>query len=463
MVLKFDESGLQTESLAEIKEKLREDYRISFGASFNLDESSITGKEIGILAENLALIQEAIQGVYSSGSRTTASGVSLDREGELLNLARKPATFSSATVYVRGTPDTLVNANQLKATVDGTNDTFQNGDSFTIGSLPSESIDTLTQTGGIATATISGGHSFAESSYVFIRGADQEGYNLLAQISNVTSTTFDYSVDNSTVSPSTGSATAYQATPVNFLALVTGPINAFAGTLTQIVGTVVGVDEIENASDATLGSEVETDAQYRQRLDDSIGVTGGGHREAILASIRGVSGVQSQVVYENVEGFTDSDGRPAHSVECFVEGGSDADIAQAIYDTVSAGIRTFGNVTEVITDSEGESVNISFSRLVIVEIYVDVTLTVNTDIQQGPVYPVDGDDQVKQALSSINFSPNFDVWETSLRSAVLSINGVISVDSLFFDKTASPANTSSIVILPTERANIDSSNVTVSS
>jgi hypothetical protein len=460
----FGATGLKVQSVAEIKAELEQDYRDEFGPTHNVADDSLSGKEIGIYSEREALLQEGIQFVYSSNYRSTSQGVNLDYNLEITGHARQGATNSTVIGYVRGTSGQSITAEALKVTVDNTGDIFLNPSAGTIGTLGSKSVTSITQTLGLATVTISGGHPYTNGSFVFIEGAEQSGYNLLTDISGVTATTFDYVVDPGTVSPATGSITVYEASPIPLESQETGPIVALAGTLKNISGSVPGVVRVENAVDATEGINTETDPEARARADATVSIAGGGFREAIIDKLLNVSGVTTATLFSNVSNVTDSDGRPPGSVECFVSGGTDADVADGVYNSVSDGVQTYGNVTEIITDSQGQNVTIKFSRLSQVRIYVDVTLTTNTDIAQGPVYPAGGDTQVKAALALIEFDAGQDVWSATLKNAITSaVPGITEITSIKFDSTTPPVNTASIDISPTNFANIDSTDVTVTS
>lgn len=463
MTIEFGPQGLKTQSLEEIQEEVRQDYRDEFGESFNVANETIAGKEIGIYAERELLLQEGIQFCYSSNYRSTSQGINLDYNLEITGQARQGSTNSTVIVYVRGTPNQAIAAEALKITVDETAEIFLNSSSATIGSLGQKTATSITQTIGLATVTISGGHSYPDESFVFIEGSDQEGYNLLTEISNVTGTTFDYVVDAGTVSPSTGSVTVYEATPINMSSQDTGPIVALAGTLKNISGSVPGVTRAENADDATEGVNTETDPEARQRANDTVNIAGGGFREAILAKLKAVPGVTSADVFENNTNTTDVDGRPPGSVECFVFGGTDEDVAEAVFNSVSDGVRPFGNITVPLTDSEGQDVTIQFSRLTQVRIFSDVIVVVNNDIEQGPIYPVGGDAQIKAALALIEFDPGQDVWEEFLKGQITSLVPGIKSMSLTYDTETPPLNTAEIPISAAQFANIDSSDVGVSS
>ena len=76
-------------------------------------------------------------------------------------------------------------------------------DSFQIVKQPIV-IDTLTQTGGLATATVAAGHTFQNNDYIYIVGANQVGYNGSFYINVVDSTHFTFAVPSTTVTPATG-------------------------------------------------------------------------------------------------------------------------------------------------------------------------------------------------------------------------------------------------------------------
>ena len=460
MTISFSDTGLVTQSLEEIREEIKQSYINKFGNAFDISDTSLANKEISIYSERELSIHEAIQGVYSANYRKTAAQNNLDLNAEYTGHERNQGTYSSVDIYVKGSSSINLIAGDLRVSVDVTGNVFENDIDATLADFTEESIDSIARVGTTATATISGGHSYAEDDYVFIEGADDSGYNLLTQIRNVTSTTFDYTVDSGLSTPATGNIVSNYGNQVSMKAVEIGPIVALAGDLKNIVGTVSGVTRVENANDAVEGSNVETDAEFRQRMDETVSIAGGGFREAIISKIKDVTGVTSVTVYEN-NGFSYDGNRPPGSVEVFVFGGDDTEIATAIFNSVSSGIQAFGNTTIVVQDSEGQDVSIGFTRLSEISVYVDITITKNTDANQGPLYPDTGDDDIKTALALLSFSPGYDVWETSIRNTILGAASGISSLSFTFGTTANPTGNSNISISATEFASIDSTNITI--
>ena len=83
---------------------------------------------------------------------------------------------------------------------------------------------TIVQTAGTATVTNTA-HGYVTNNFVVIRGATQNGYNKVAQITRLTANTYTYAVDSGTVSPATGS-------PVESGVIVSGTTNA-SGIITD--------------------------------------------------------------------------------------------------------------------------------------------------------------------------------------------------------------------------------------
>jgi uncharacterized phage protein gp47/JayE len=157
----------------------------------------------------------------------------------------------------------------------------------------------------------------------------------------------------------------------------TGPIAAAAGTLTKIESPIPGWTAVTNTVAADLGNDVETDEQYRIRRAQEIYAQSGSTVDGLRAALLQVPGVIDCNILENDTDFTDSDGTglPPHSFEPVVLGGADADIAQAIWLAKPAGIEVAGSSSYVITDSEGVSHPMYFTRptAIVINAKYDVT------------------------------------------------------------------------------------------
>jgi uncharacterized phage protein gp47/JayE len=252
---------------------------------------------------------------------------------------------------------------------------------------------------------------------------------------------------------------------VEMYATNTGETVAYSGTLTEIQTPTSGIDSITNALDAELGRDVETDTDFKIRrlllLQRSGTATIEGIRNNLISN---VDDVTNALVVENNTLTTDSNGRPPKSIEVYVLGGLNADIASSIFNSKPAGISTYGTITETVLDSQAQSHSISFSRSTEIDIYLIVNITKNTDISQGDVYPTDGDTKIENEIlaytSNLNISD--DVIVNKLYTPINNVSGVIGIE-IFIGTSASPTTSTNIAINVFEIAVFDSSRITINS
>lgn len=143
---------------------------------------------------------------------------------------------------------------------------------------------------------------------------------------------------------------------------ISGAIVANIGDINKIVTPTYGWTSVTNAVAATVGTSVETDGELRLRQSISTSQASQTRLEGTKGAILAVSGVTRFVVYENDTNVTNSDGVTAHAMCAVVEGGTNADVAKAIYDNKGIGGGTFGGTTVVVTDDYGGSSSINFDR-----------------------------------------------------------------------------------------------------
>ena len=145
-----------------------------------------------------------------------------------------------------------------------------------------------------------------------------------------------------------------------FQNIQTGPIPCAAGTLTQVYQAVPGWDAITNAADGTLGSDVESRADFEYRRKNSVAKNGTGTPQAIYAEVFALADVLDVYVKDNPTGSavnTGSTNYPiaAHSIYVAVVGGSDADVAAAIWRKKDLSCDTNGNSSATVVDQSGYS------------------------------------------------------------------------------------------------------------
>ena len=157
-----------------------------------------------------------------------------------------------------------------------------------------------------------------------------------------------------------------------------GLISAAAGTLSRINTMVAGWDTAVNEAAAVVGQNAETQGAFEARRYASVGLNSRGTIAAVYARVANCANVVSCIVRENKTNVPiEIDGYfiKAHSVFVSVVGGSDEDIAEAIYNSCSAGCDYNGNTTVAVTDSATKAVEkVTFYRPEEFDVYVKVTL-----------------------------------------------------------------------------------------
>jgi uncharacterized phage protein gp47/JayE len=247
--------------------------------------------------------------------------------------------------------------------------------------------------------------------------------------------------------------------PVLMRAEEYGPVVANAGTLTVIETPVSGWNSVTNVLDATLGRNLENDANLRLRREDEIRATGAGSFEAVLADLKAVENVKAVLLFENFTDITNGDGLPPKSFEAVVQGGLDQDIRDAIWETKPLGIRAFGTTSGTVTDSQGNTHTIEFTRPTVIPLHVAVTVVTNP-LQ----FPIDGEQQVKDAIVAhalANYTIGVSVILAGLYPPIMGVPGVKDITSLKVDNVTPPVASGNYVIGARQLADFDTSRIVV--
>lgn len=161
-------------------------------------------------------------------------------------------------------------------------------------------------------------------------------------------------------------------------ALETGPIDVPASGLDTIASAVLGWETVTNPNSAVPGADEESDVSARRSRLNTLALQTMSVPEAITSAVLAIPEVRSMSFRENVAATTQSiDGisMVAHSIYACVEGGSDSDVAQALYRTKTAGAAYNGAVSVNIPDPySGQIAAVKFDRPTQIPILVRVTV-----------------------------------------------------------------------------------------
>lgn len=179
---------------------------------------------------------------------------------------------------------------------------------------------------------------------------------------------------------------------IPIIAVVAGRTgNVDAGEITDLVNPQPFQITITNAEKTTGGRDDETDPEFRDRYDRSLATGGSSTTASIEATILALPGVRDCIVDENTT-MVEKSGIPPKSVAPLVLGGDDQEIATSILKTKSGGIRSFGDTEVTVIDTKGNAHVIGFSRPKTSDIYVNVSLTIDSE------FPPNGKDLVRTEI-----------------------------------------------------------------
>lgn len=373
------------------------------------DPESVIGQQLGVYSKPATDVWEQLGKIYSALNPVTATGISLDFCCSFNGIIRLKALPSAGYIGLKGTLSSLIPAGTLvKSNLDGSlfglvTDTTISLDNLSraymqINALtPDTTYSFAINDGTISVIVTTDSGSVPDYDNIVNELVDQlndnddciaKGFNLGLgcillipkgqALFNVieTSDVFDF----------------YNA--AQYESVITGAIPVSIRTIDIIETPVTGLDEVNNFEQGTKGRNKETDAELRLRRADSLQIAGAAVLNAIVSRmIREVAAVTTCKGYENVEDY-EVDGRPPHSIEIIVQGGTDHDIATQLWNTKGGGIKTVGNTSHDIIDSNGDIQTMYFSRPVIVYGWVQVSIY----LYDEEIYPTNGNELVRQYL-----------------------------------------------------------------
>ncbi|OES45221.1 baseplate J/gp47 family protein [Domibacillus iocasae] len=251
--------------------------------------------------------------------------------------------------------------------------------SASINSATGASLDRLLPYGGISRNS----EGYAEGP-LLINGTPN--YTLLQgfQVTNPSDVFFETIEDVTLDANGSGTVTIRAVEPG-----ITG--NVGVGQVTIIVNPDANIDSVTNPEETANGREKETDTESKDRYAVSVEGLGSATLPSVRANLLKLPGVRAAQVIENYTMET-VNGQPAKSIQAFVLGGIDQEIAETVFTTKAGGIEPFGTITKTVLDLSGYEHIVRFSRA------EEVLIRIRVTIQKNNAFPADGGDQVRSAL-----------------------------------------------------------------
>lgn len=252
-----------------------------------------------------------------------------------------------------------------------------------------------------------------------------------------------------------------------FLSQEKGEIACAIGELNKIIDGTFGWETITNEAPAVLGTPQESDESFKARFPEGI-FTGKSLLEDYSSALSKVENLNSSYVYDNyTNDIVTIDGvqiQP-HSLYSCVEGGTDEDVAEALFNVKSSGCGYTGNTSVTVTDpTYGNPYTVKFDRPE--QILTDVKVTVKqesaaeADLEQAII-----DTVLSYASGGIatvqGLKVNVDVSPFEIAGALSCTLSSISVQQVEVAVHGQPLSTAVIPVKINQIAVITASNITV--
>lgn len=203
-----------------------------------------------------------------------------------------------------------------------------------------------------------------------------------------------YAATTSGVIPAGGSVN------IQFACTQTGPIPCAAGALNRIYQALPGWDSVVNAADGVLGNDVEGRTAFEARRQASVAGNSQSTVPAIRGSLLAVSNVLDAFVTDNSTASSITVGGVViapRTLYCCVSGGTDSDVAMAIWRKKPPGCGYTGTTSVTVYDTtQGYAVppayTVQFTRA------APLTLTFAVSIVNSPSVPSNAGDLIDAAI-----------------------------------------------------------------
>jgi len=352
-----------------------------YGSAWVPDTNNPLYNLLVIYADEASDLWEVFQQMYDGRSPSAASDVLLDNTAAIVNVNRLEEEPSTVVIEFTGTVGTVV-ASGTALKVTNTDARFFTDQALTLSSsIFSQVVISLVGVVDSTNYTV----TIDSVPYTYNSGIGATTSSILAGLAGVinlgsngcdasytTTLLVNVTEDNSTL-PLALSGNLVVTTVSNLVTASSefvGQVKAPAGSLTATLVPISGISSVTNLQDAVLGRIEETDEELRIRRYDSVASTGSANFNALLSKVRNLDGVKFTALRANTGASTNSDGLPSKAFEFTIEGGDEQEIAETIFVNQPWAIESYGDVSRVVTDIDGNPQTVKFSRPTNIYIHV---------------------------------------------------------------------------------------------
>ena len=477
----FNETGFVRKGYNEVRTELAESAQIAFAdklgdTNLRVDDSSVLGRLFGMIALPIVQNAEVIPLILQSLDINQAEGQQLDNllwnihrikrngmgqaNGLLMLYGTIGTTVSQGSEvgnYITGdsyaTDDDVtfshVSANGVDIEISSIDGVFQLA--YTIDGKLSQSPNIVVQK-GVTDTTI---QQIAErlvdainsqSSYLTATRNNDNSVKVLIKDRN--------NVGNFIVTGNMAVVRSYM--PVYATSTTYSSKESLANQITLIRSSTLGWLGVTNPYYIFPSTPIESDEDYRYRAKLNLHGNPLGKYNAILFALKSVKGV----TYENVQANTSSKetggGIINNGLAITVQGGNEDEIAVAIFNSVSDGIATSGDIVKEVKDINGFGHEVRFSRPKAKPLQITMSLVTYAD------FPSNGNALIKQAIVDWfnNLNVGEDIHYSRLYEPINSIRG-FAVRNLKFGYKGGTLGVDDIIIRHNELATINAEDISI--
>ena len=182
---------------------------------------------------------------------------------------------------------------------------------------------------------------------------------------------------------------------VTATAVLSGSLAVSAGTVVTIKTPQDGLDYITQTTAGTMGSEAQTENEYRNIRNRTVLRNFVSVEEVIRARLLETLGIEQATVLNNDSPSTAlPDGTPPKTIHVIVGelyGTTDKEIAQVILATKGLGCPTYGSTSTVVNDTQGNPHIINFSKATAKQVFMNVEILFLDDDYAGAKEAIEQD------------------------------------------------------------------------
>lgn len=148
------------------------------------------------------------------------------------------------------------------------------------------------------------------------------------------------------------------------------------------------------------GADPETDKELAKRIRIANDTRPSSPENGIISAVMAVPSVKTVQVVQNNTMEVDQYNNPPKTIHVYVDGGDETKVADALFNSVSAGVQTVGTIQKQMTDSAGFSGNIiAFDFAQKDTLFVNISVTTNLNFETTGVQQIR--DAVNSYLSTV--------------------------------------------------------------